>query len=128
MKHIDNSSASRSVDRSQEEKFLYKWVSRTLLASLMVSLALMLTGSLLLVLAGRPLPSEVLSFGQIFEGLLGLDPAAILNLGILLLLSTPILSIIISLSTFLRHRDWLYVAASATVLFILSIAILIAAT
>ena len=47
------------------------------------------------------------------------SPAAIIVLGLLVLLATPLLRIIVSVAIFARERDWLYVAITLLVLAIL---------
>ena len=52
------------------------------------------------------------------------DPAAIIQLGVLLLIATPIARVAFAAVSFLRERDWLYVAVSLTVLAVLLLGVL----
>lgn len=51
------------------------------------------------------------------------DPAAVIQLGVLLLIATPMARVMFAAVSFLRERDWLYVAVSLTVLLVLLLGI-----
>ena len=53
--------------------------------------------------------------GQIAQG----DSAALIQLGVLLLIATPVARVIFAVVAFLMERDWLYVAVSLIVLTVL---------
>jgi uncharacterized membrane protein len=53
--------------------------------------------------------------GQIARG----DSAALIQLGVLLLIATPVARVIFAVIAFLMERDWLYVAISLIVLTVL---------
>lgn len=55
----------------------------------------------------------------ILHGVLHLNPADIIRLGLLILIATPIVRVIFCIVGFARQRDLLYVAISTTVLLIL---------
>jgi len=57
--------------------------------------------------------------GAILHGAVGLDVRAIIALGALLLIATPIARVLITFLGFLRQRDWTYVAITSVVLVIL---------
>jgi len=69
------------------------------------------------VFVARPVglrhPSELL------RGIAAGDAGAIIQLGILLLVATPICRVIFAVTAFLRESDWLYVGISLTVLAVL---------
>ena len=52
------------------------------------------------------------------------DPAAIIQLGVLLLVATPIARVAFAAISFLRERDWLYVVVSLVVLAVLLLGVL----
>ncbi len=52
------------------------------------------------------------------------EPAAIIQLGVLLLIATPVARVAFAAMSFLRERDWLYVAVSLTVLVVLLLGVL----
>jgi uncharacterized membrane protein len=64
-------------------------------------------------------PVEVRHPAQLLRGIAGGDASAIVDLGILLLVATPICRVVFALLAFALERDRLYVAISATVLAVL---------
>jgi uncharacterized membrane protein len=73
-------------------------------------------------------PSNLRSVKQIFKGVIHFDSLSIIQLGILLLIATPISRVIFSVAGFLFEKDYLYVVISLIVLGILGYSILIVAT
>ncbi|EMG27958.1 hypothetical protein X560_0060 [Listeria fleischmannii 1991] len=65
------------------------------------------------------------SFSTIFSGLVDLKPFAIIMFGLLCLIFTPVFRVVVSLFTFLKEKDYLYVGITGIVLFILLISFLI---
>lgn len=59
--------------------------------------------------------------GEVFHGLLALKPYAIIALGLLVLISIPVLRVAVSVVAFARERDWLYVAITGFVLVVLAV-------
>ena len=59
------------------------------------------------------------SIASIVHGAVHLDPQSIIQLGLLLLIATPVARVVFCVVGFGRQRDRLYVAISATVLAIL---------
>jgi uncharacterized membrane protein len=57
--------------------------------------------------------------GQLFEQVVRGDGVAVIELGVLLLIATPIARVVFAVVSFALERDWLYVAISAVVLVIL---------
>jgi uncharacterized membrane protein len=62
--------------------------------------------------------------GAIVTGALALHTREIIQLGILLLIATPIARVLLSLVGFARERDWMYVAVTALVLALLLFSLL----
>jgi uncharacterized membrane protein len=56
---------------------------------------------------------------SIFRGAFHLDPPSIIQLGLLLLIATPVVRVMFCVVGFARQRDRLYIAISGTVLAIL---------
>lgn len=71
---------------------------------------------------GTTFPSSPVA---IFQGLLSLKPYAIILLGLVLLIVTPVLRVGISIFIFIRERDYLYVKITALVFTILVISFLL---
>jgi uncharacterized membrane protein len=70
--------------------------------------------------AAIPYPRDL---GALFSGLLGLDPASVIALGLVVLIATPITRVFVSIIAFAFERDWRYVAVTAIVLAILIVGI-----
>ncbi len=59
------------------------------------------------------------TIGGVFHGVARFDAASVIQLGILLLIATPVVRVVFCIVGFARQRDRLYVAVSALVLAIL---------
>jgi uncharacterized membrane protein len=60
-------------------------------------------------------------FSAILHGAAGLDPLSIVQLGLLLLIATPVVRVIACVAGFAFERDWTYAIISAIVLLMLLI-------
>ena len=69
-------------------------------------------------------PADLRSVKGILLDTLTFRGRGIIQFGLLLLVATPIARVIFSLVTFLRQRDWLYVAFTAVVLVVLGYSLL----
>jgi uncharacterized membrane protein len=108
-------------------------ISVVLRGGVLLSAGLLILGAalyLVRVLWGGA-PAKPLSFphtlGDVFYGLGHGDPVAILALGLIVLLLTPVARVLISIFAFARERDWLYVGITALVLLILLVSFLLGA-
>ena len=106
-------------------------ISVVLRGGVLLSAGLLILGALLYfarVLWGGA-PANPLSFphtlGDVFHGLGHGDPLAILALGLIVLLLTPVARVAISIFAFARERDWLYVGITTLVLLILLVSFLL---
>ena len=63
--------------------------------------------------------AEFTSIGGIVRGVLALDSRAVVQLGLVLLIATPIARVVFSLVAFLLQRDRLYVVITSVVLAVL---------
>ncbi len=59
------------------------------------------------------------SFGQVWTGVLALQPQAVIALGLLLLIATPVLRVAVSIAAFAVEHDWRFVVITTVVLLIL---------
>jgi uncharacterized membrane protein len=64
---------------------------------------------------------------SVFEGVLALKPYAVIDLGLLILLATPILRVAVSIPLFALERRFAFVLITGTVLAILMLSILVIA-
>ena len=64
-------------------------------------------------------PAKLRRLGDLAHGIASGDPAAIIQLGVLLLIATPMARVAFALIAFAIERDKLYIAVSLTVLVVL---------
>lgn len=64
-------------------------------------------------------PSSLTSLSGIFGGLLHFEAKNWIQLGVLVLMLTPIIRILLSLIDFAREKDWLYVSITAIVFLVI---------
>lgn len=69
-------------------------------------------------------PSGLRSIRQIFNGFIHFDSLSIIQMGILLLIATPVSRVVFAVIAFLFEKDYLYVVISLIVLAILIYSIL----
>jgi uncharacterized membrane protein len=69
------------------------------------------------IFAGEP--AGLRTVGGVLAGVARGDSASIIQLGVLLLIATPVARVFISVIGFARERDWMYVACSLLVLALL---------
>lgn len=74
--------------------------------------------------AFRPEPSRLRNVGEIVRAALSRDTAALVQLGVLLLIATPIARVALTLVAFALRRDRVFVALSALVLAILLVGLI----
>jgi len=68
-------------------------------------------------------PADLRSVGGLFRLLMTGDPTAVIQLGVLLLIATPVARVIFAVVGFALERDRLYVAVSLTVLAVLMVSL-----
>ena len=69
--------------------------------------------------SGYPSGTFPTSVAEVFSGLLQLKPAAVISLGLFLLIATPVFRVAASVILFLAEKDYLYVGITVFVLAIL---------
>lgn len=100
-------------------------ISQVLRGGVLVSAAITLLGVLLFYLQDGPSGGQAAravfphTLGGVVSGLAQGDPLAIIVLGLLVLLATPVLRVAVSIIAFGLERDWRYVAITSLVLLIL---------
>jgi uncharacterized membrane protein len=67
----------------------------------------------------RGVPAELSHVPQIFHGAVAWQPLAVIQLGILVLIATPVARVLFSMLGFALERDWMYVVITAIVLALL---------
>jgi uncharacterized membrane protein len=115
---------NRWSDREVEQM-----IGRLLQIGVFISAAIVaIGGAMFLVQHGRTpagfhsfstTPTPLWSLGGIIHGALALDSAAIVQLGLVLLIATPVMRVALTLVAFAMQRDRLYVTLTALVLALL---------
>lgn len=113
-------------------------MGRLLITGVVVSGALILTGGIYYIIQNgfsvphfktfRGEPSNLRSVKQIFRGVIHFDSLSIIQMGLLLLIATPIARVIFAVTGFFIEKDFLYVIISLIVLAIIAYSILNVAT
>ena len=115
-------------------------VSRVLLIGVLVSGTVLFAGMVLMLVEGmtgyqEPFTTQLLTskpgalsfpttIGGVLTGVLALKPVAIIELGALLLIATPVIRVASSAVLFLAQKDYLYTIVTAAVFVILVVSIL----
>ena len=99
-------------------------IGKILRVGVIISATIMIIGLLLLLITGKSgyahddFPT---TFKAIFSGIASLKPYAIMMLGIFCLILTPVLRVIVSIYSFYKEKDMLYVWITTFVLIVLII-------
>ena len=121
MSVIENNEKNKIVDTEI-------FISKALRFGVILSAATIGLGLLLLIItrnSGYPGSSFPTSPVQIIKGLFLLKPYAVILTGLLILILTPVFRVGISILTFLKEKDYLYVAITSIVFIILMISFLL---
>lgn len=103
-------------------------ISKTLRAGVALSGAITCLGLMLFLVTGNsgyPGESFPTSVAEILRGLENLKPYAVILSGLFLLILTPVLRVGVSIITFVKEKDYMYAAITATVFIILIISFLL---
>lgn len=97
----------------------YRWAGFTLTAGMYASFGAMVGGLVWWLLAGAPggtaSASTMIPLDRVVSELIALNPLALLNLGVLLLLATPGLTLLTEIATYSSARNWRYAGVAALV-------------
>jgi uncharacterized membrane protein len=130
-KQSTDGSANGSLIGPQRDYEMDRIISYVLRGGVLLSAGLLILGAILYTISalrsGSPaFPSTYPhSLSDVFRGLVRGDPLAILALGLIVLLLTPVARVLISIFAFARERDWLYVGITTLVLLILLVSFLL---
>ena len=103
-------------------------ISKTLRAGVALSGAITCLGLMLFLVTGNsgyPGESFPTSVAEILRGMENLKPYAVMLSGLFLLILTPVLRVGVSIITFVKEKDYMYAAITATVFIILIISFLL---
>ncbi|HLO04486.1 MAG TPA: DUF1634 domain-containing protein [Symbiobacteriaceae bacterium] len=104
---------------------LNRLIQVALLSGLVLSMALMLIGSLLYFLGNQGAPA--IAFGTLFADLAAGNPLAFMVSGIVVLMITPALRVLVAALGYLLEGDWRYALVSLGVVVVLAVSVLIGA-
>ncbi|MBC7108185.1 MAG: DUF1634 domain-containing protein [Methanomassiliicoccales archaeon] len=111
-----------------EEKEKLDWYVRLVLFSGMIlSVSLLIIGLVAFFLSPPGWSDIAIPIDRIPGEIVKGNPVAILNLGIVLLIATPLMRVIIAFAVFLSEKDFRYAGISLFILLIIGIAVLIGA-
>lgn len=99
-------------------------IGNLLRLGVIISAAIMLIGYLMLAITGKtgyPAGYHPHSFAAIFAGVAALKPYAIMMLGIFCLILTPVFRVFVSIYSFYKEHDYLYVGITSFVMLVLII-------
>ncbi len=103
---------------------LNRRVRLVLVIGMWTSMALLLAGLAWYAIA--PSGSDItLGPAEAIDAMLSGDPIGLIDLGILVLIATPLLRIITALAVFAQTKEWKFVLVSVCVLLIITLAIFI---
>ena len=111
------------------EQSIERGITRVLRFGALLSTVIMLVGVVLAVVQGKPGGQAALNFlrfRDLLPGLLRFDPTAVTELGVLLLLFTPVARIAVAAIGFAAERDLKYMAISLGVLAVVLFSIVFA--
>ncbi len=110
-----------------EVEDLNRLIYHILRGGVIVSVAFLLFGFILAGVTGHPLPDKSIPPRLLGAELIGFTPTGYLNLGVLVLIFTPVARVLLSLLSFLEERDRAYVLMTGIVLTNLLISVVLLA-
>ena len=110
---------SADTKEIESDQLTYAWAAWTLRAGMYASFGAMSLGLLLWLISGAPggesSASEVIPFDRLWAELAALNPLALLNVGVLLLLATPGVTLLSAVVTYGIERNWRYMSIALLV-------------
>lgn len=88
---------------------LYRIIERILDIGFYISIGIILLGTILTFASGDDLPDTVVTLNDLPSEIAEPEPSALIDLGIVVLLLTPLSYVIAALVTFLRQHDRLFI-------------------
>ena len=108
---------------SSGDALTYRWAGRTLTGGMYASLGLMGVGVAWWLLSGSPggqeSVSQLIPLDKLWAELAALNPLALMDLGLLVLLATPGVTLLAEIVTYAAARNWRYAGIAALIGFIL---------
>ena len=120
-----------SEQEAETELELEFFISRILRFGVLFAAAVVSLGVLLWILkgdSGYDAGTYPIALGTIIRDSMALRPLAVIQLGLLFLVLTPVFRVAASLVIFARGRDWTYTVVSCIVLLLLLLSLLVGST
>lgn len=121
--------AAAADPHAAADRRLARRIAGLLRVGVLLSAAVTLAGGALLLLAGGGLPADLATLPRptpppsdplaIVRGALALEPRALTQLGVVLLVLTPVARVALAFGDFVRRRDGAYAAMTGLVLLLL---------
>ena len=121
--------AARGIEGRWSDHRVEQIVGRLLQIGVLVAAAVVVVGGIALLASSghttanfsqfRPEASALDSVGGVIRGALALDARAVVQLGLVLLIATPVARVALTLVAFVLQRDRMYVAITTLVLALL---------
>lgn len=109
--------------QERRQRTLQRWIDRVLTIGFWASLFCIVAGLVLALRPGERVGEEAERFDRVIQSVLALEPQGVVDLGIILLLLTPVLAVGASLTVFAWERDWRFVGVSGVLLAIVGLSI-----
>ena len=103
----------------QKEDIVHRYISLILKLGTYLSGSILVLGFILLIFSPSKTSATLFSFSELFSEIFKLNPYAFINLGVLILIFTPVLRVIVAIISFLLEKDKKYIWISSGVLLIL---------
>lgn len=105
----------RAVGAKVED--INRLLGHVLRGGVLLSVSILVVGFAVAFLEGSPLPRSSDLPPQVLSDALHLRPVGLLNLGILVMISTPVARVALSIASFAKERDARFAAITSIVLF-----------
>jgi len=113
-------------NKNLKESRLNNWVSLGFKLCTVVSITLVVIGLILITIVGTKVIEPMAPLNQLPQGILKLNASAIITLGILTLLLTPIFQVVVAIVNLSIDRDKLYLGISIALLCVLIFSLVLA--
>jgi hypothetical protein len=112
------------MDRAEESRDLGPWVHRSLITGLALGGLLMAGGMVLALVEGRPRPEgPPPSIGAVLRAAARGDGVALMDLGLLMLMATPVVRVAVLAVGWGWEREWRFLAVALAVLALLGLSV-----
>ena len=101
-----------------------RYIRAVLLGGMILSVGVMVVGLLMFAVSGGDWEEVTLSLDGIIKGIAQGNPVAVIDLGILLLIATPLMRVIVALMAFAAERETRFVIVALIVLGVVGLALL----